>query len=252
MSTGSTFTAANTTTKMKRLFTFGCSFTNYRWSTWADCLAPEFDYFENWGQSGGGNHYIFNSIMEADQRHRFGADDTVIVCWTNILREDRYTTSWQTHGNITTCKYYDQSYFQKYITERGCLIRDLALIKATVDFLQNKKDTTWRCLSMCPIIYPNQYINMANQDADVHHVYKDVLVNIMPSYYETVLKSDWDRNWQTNRFDLHPTPVEHLAYLDTVLPGWVTKESTRAKMQQESILLDKNPKKTGMTKVTRL
>jgi hypothetical protein len=46
---------------MSRLFTFGCSFTNYRWSTWADCLAPEFDYFENWGQSGGGNHYIFNS-----------------------------------------------------------------------------------------------------------------------------------------------------------------------------------------------
>jgi len=43
---------------MSRLFTFGCSYTNYRWSTWADCLAPEFDYFENWGQSGGGNHYI--------------------------------------------------------------------------------------------------------------------------------------------------------------------------------------------------
>ena len=43
---------------MSRLFTFGCSFTNYRWSSWADCLAPEFDYFENWGQAGGGNHYI--------------------------------------------------------------------------------------------------------------------------------------------------------------------------------------------------
>jgi hypothetical protein len=70
---------------MTRLFTFGCSFTNYRWSTWADCLAPEFDYFENWGQSGAGNHYIFNSMMEADQRHQFDEGDTVIVCWTNVL-----------------------------------------------------------------------------------------------------------------------------------------------------------------------
>jgi hypothetical protein len=57
---------------MRRLFAFGCSFTNYRWSTWADCLAPEFDYFENWGQAGAGNHYIFNSVMECDQRNHFG------------------------------------------------------------------------------------------------------------------------------------------------------------------------------------
>jgi hypothetical protein len=74
---------------MSRLFTFGCSFTNYRWSTWADCLAPEFDEFKNWGQSGAGNPYIFNSVMEADQQYIFNSTDTVVVCWTNIMREDR-------------------------------------------------------------------------------------------------------------------------------------------------------------------
>jgi len=63
---------------MSRLFAFGCSFTNYSWSTWADCLAPEFDYFENWGQSGAGNDFIFNSVMECDQRYNFGANDTVL------------------------------------------------------------------------------------------------------------------------------------------------------------------------------
>jgi len=238
---------------MKRLFTFGCSFTNYRWSTWADCLAPEFDYFENWGQSGAGNHYIFNSVMEADQRHQFGPNDSVIICWSSILREDRYTTSWQTHGNIATSgEFYGKTYVQKYISERGCLIRDLAFIKATVNFLQNKKGVDWHCLSMCPLVLADQYGNKINNDSDVQNLYSNVLENIKPSFYETVLKSDWEKNWRTDRVDTHPTPAEHLAYLDTVLPGWVTKESTRATMHEESINLTKNPERSGMTKVTRL
>jgi hypothetical protein len=136
---------------MSRLFAFGCSFTNYRWSTWADCLAPEFNYFENWGQAGGGNHYIFNSVMEADQRHNFGASDTVIVCWTNVMREDRYTDRWQTLGNVTTCSIYNESYVRDAISERGCLIRDLAMVKATQVLLKQKRNVRWQFLSMCPI-----------------------------------------------------------------------------------------------------
>ena len=37
-----------------------------------------------------------------------------------------------------------------------------------------------------------------------------------------------------------------------VLPGRVTKESTRVKMHEESINLTKIPARSGMTKVTRL
>ena len=94
--------------QLKRLFAFGCSFTNYRWSTWADCLAPEFDEFQNWGQSGAGNHYIFNSVMEADQRQSFAAGDTVVVCWTSFTRDDRYVDGlWHTLGNIFNCPIYE-------------------------------------------------------------------------------------------------------------------------------------------------
>ena len=50
---------------MSRLFTFGCSFTSYHWPTWADILGREYDYFENWGRSGGSNQFIFNSLIEA-------------------------------------------------------------------------------------------------------------------------------------------------------------------------------------------
>ena len=218
---------------MKRLFTFGCSFTNYRWSTWADCLAPEFDYFENWGQSGGGNHYIFNSVMEADQRHLFSNDDTVIVCWTTPTREDRYVNGrWHTLGNMFSCPIYNTEYLANHIDERGLLIQTLAYIKATKMLLQNKPGT-WQFLSV-------EQFNSLN-------IYQDVVDNI-PSYQETLFKN----GWPDHRGDPHPSPMQHLEFLDTVLPGWVTKAETRAIMHEETINLRKDPKKSGMTKVTRL
>ena len=50
------------TLEPKRIFTFGCSFTNYLWSTWANILGYEFREaeFYNFGKSGAGNQYIFN------------------------------------------------------------------------------------------------------------------------------------------------------------------------------------------------
>jgi hypothetical protein len=125
---------------MSRLFAFGCSFTNYRWSTWADCLAPEFDSFENWGQSGAGNEFIFNSVMEADQRQQFGPQDTVIICWTTSTREDRYVNErWHTLGNMFSCPIYNKDYLATHVDERGLLIKTLAYIKAVKTLLENRQ-----------------------------------------------------------------------------------------------------------------
>jgi len=219
---------------MSRLFAFGCSFTNYRWSTWADCLAPEFDSFENWGQSGAGNEFIFNSVMEADQRQQFGPQDTVIVCWTTAIREDRYVNErWHTLGNMFSCPIYNKDYLATHVDERGLLIKTLAYIKAVKTLLENRQ-VQWKFLSMVHF--------------DSLNIYQDVVDSITPSYCTVLFKDGWpDRDG-----DPHPSPAEHLAYLDVVLPGWVTKESTRAIMQEESINLNKDPRKTGMTKVTRL
>jgi len=219
---------------MSRLVTFGCSFTNYRWSTWADCLAPEFDSFENWAQSGAGNEFIFNSVMEADQRQLFGPNDTVVVCWTTPTREDRYVQGrWHTLGNMFTCPIYNKEYLENHIDERGLLIKTLAYIKAVKTLLESRK-THWQFLSI--------------DGFDSLNIYQDVVDSILPSYKAVLFPNSWpDRNG-----DPHPSPEEHLAYLDAVLPGWVTKQSTRVIMREESINLNKDPRKSGMTKVTKL
>lgn len=235
---------------MSRLFAFGCSFTNYRWSTWADCLAPEFDSFENWGQAGGGNHYIFNSVMEADQRHQFGAGDTVIVCWTSFTRDDRYVNGrWHTLGNMFACPIYNTEYLKTHVDERGYLLRDLAFIKAVKTLLQARPEVDWKFLSMVEIMSRPWPDDNVSQHRDVMRLYSDVLDSVLPGYDKIVFK---DSGWPDRNGDPHPSPAEHLAYLDAVLPGWVTKESTRVKMHEESINLNKDPRKTGMTKVIRL
>lgn len=219
---------------MRRLFTFGCSFTNYRWSTWADCLAPEFDYFENWGQSGAGNHYIFNSVMECGQRNQFTTDDTVVVCWTTTTREDRYVQGrWHTLGNMFSCPIYNREYLSTHVDEHGLLIQTLAYVKA-VKVLLETCGVQWKFFCV--------------DDINGLNIYQSVVNKILPSYRNTL----FSQGWPDHNGDPHPSPAEHLAYLDAVLPGWVTKQSTRVIMHEESINLNKDPRKSGMTKVTRL
>jgi hypothetical protein len=69
----------------------------------------------------------------------------------------------------------------------------------------------------------------------------------MPSYQQVLYPTGWKHS-----DDPHPTPAEHLTYLDTVLPGWVTKEETRVKIAQESVNLNKDPRRLGMARVKRL
>ena len=247
---------------MSRLFVFGCSYTNYRWSTWADCLAPEFDSFENWGQSGAGNHYIFNSVMEADQRHHFGADDTVVVCWSTPLRDDRYVLKrWHTLGGMFTTPIYNTDYLKTHVDERGYLIRDIAYIKAVKIFLETKMLSNWKFLSMRNFRLGIRELAESDDISDVVELYQDIFDSILPSYQEVMhsLNPDlWSYEGWKKLPDPHPTPEEHLTYLDAVLPGWVTKTETRVKMHKESRILGshflyrKDPTRSGMARVTRL
>ena len=231
---------------MKRLFGFGCSFTNYRWSTWFDCLAPEFDWSENWGQGGGGNTYIFNSLMEADQRYRFTEGDTVVVCWSNFIREDRYIDGrWHTPGHaMFATNVYNKEYIADHLDERGYLIRDMAHIKAVKTLLENRPGVKWEFLALSK---PNVNVEPDSPYLDIFNLYQDVLDVVKPGYYQVLCDVIAGRQG-----DPHPTPEEHLAYLDQVLPGWVTRQETRVKMHKESINLTKDPKRSGMAKVTRL
>lgn len=212
---------------MSRFFAFGCSFTKYVYPTYADLLCFNFDWYQNWGQGGAGNHYIFNSLVEADQRHKFNKNDTIVVQWTNTAREDRYLDkSWIGDGNIYSQNTYDSKWVKKFITERGCLIRDMAFIKAAFILLKNSC-ADFRFISMVPIHKHNEWIDTEyNINNDIFDLYKEVIEQIRPSYYEVIYNKNWSPIMQheTGTRDSHPSPNEHLTYIKKILPEFTISE----------------------------
>jgi hypothetical protein len=226
---------------MKRLFTFGCSFTQYwRWPTWADALGRQYEHFENWGLCGAGNSYIFYSLLECHYRNLITSQDSVYIMWTNTSREDRYVNNrWLEGGNIYWVAGSDlgQDYIRRFACERGYLIRDLAVIAAVKNLLDH-----WGCqyefLSMVPLIKSNLENGLGNNPVDsvrdnndVTTLYQDVLSGIHPSVLDVVFLGDWNSRpgipdkEQYRQRDFHPTPLEHVEYLEKVLPETLHTES---------------------------
>lgn len=180
---------------MNRLFTFGCSFTNYRWPTWADILGKEFTQFENWGRAGAGNSFIFYALAECIKRNNITADDTVIIMWTSIAREDRWVNGdWLTYGNIYNQPVYDDTFIKTLVDPMGYLIKDLATISMTKKVLESI-GCTWHFLSMLPLDHynDNQIYNNPNFtiSKEIKELYVEELSIIKPSIYEVVFNSDW-------------------------------------------------------------
>lgn len=264
---------------MSRLFTFGCSFTQFdKWPTWADILGKEYSQFENWGKIGGGNLFIFNSLIECIARNQITNDDTIIVMWTSIGREDRWvsTRGWVTPGSIYNQIEYDAKFVSKWADPAGYLIRDLAFVSAARKILE-AIGCKWEFLSIVPLEYYDDSCDFKNDflvEQNLKLLYNSDIQLIKPSVYEVVFNFNWYSRpgevnislieqkyeilkgvdwptWEqfvandlTNvknnikqelketivrdfiRTDCHPTPVEHLSYINSVLPKYTISPET--------------------------
>jgi len=151
---------------MNRLFTFGCSMTNYHYPTWADILGTTFDYYENWGRYGSGNQFIFNSIIECDRRNNFTSNDTILILWTGIARIDYYQfNEWCNKQSLFPDKSNNEFNDWPISSPDGYEILSYAHIEAIHNILSLKK---------------LNYRSMAWQtyDTDLQGVYKDTLANV--------------------------------------------------------------------------
>jgi len=272
----------------KRLFTFGCSFTNYKWPTWADILGREFDYFENWGKGGAGNKFIFHALIECHQKNKFTPNDTIIIMWSTTDREDRYIKNhWRGNGSVYHHLAWPKEFVKDYFDWRGNFLCDVGLISAATNLLKSW-NVNFNMLAMMPLdnLCSNFDYLKEDQVTDILDLFKDVIDNIKPSVFEVIFNSSWGHNrlpkkeeiikiykslsgndWPPiNKFlerdlsgvnerfikeifdniylkayfdpkstpfvfdvgnDLHPVPLEHLKYLDTILPEYNISNKTR-------------------------
>jgi len=234
----------------KRFFAFGCSFTNYIWPTWADAIGYDIPEYYNYGSSGSGNHFAFNHVSQADQCYKFNKDDLVIVCWTNVMREDRrINQDWLNSGNIYTQSYYDKNFVKKYCDQEGFFVRDCAYIKAVRDIL-NLSGCTWHFLSMVPIekMFNQWNTEMNSSYNEVYKVYQDLFTDIRKSYFEVVFQNNWHSKSRPTTItdgkpqeELHPTPKEHVQYIDAVLPEIIISKESRSWMAKWNNKIWNNP-----------
>ena len=235
---------------MNRFFTFGCSFTEYAWPTWADIVGQEFDEYENWGRCGAGNLFISNQVVECHLKNTISANDTVAIMWTNITREDRYINRiWETHGNILTGEFFPDTYIKQIFDVRGFYVRDLALMYSTKVLLESI-GCKYYFFSMVPVGNSDQYNYTANSDLaeidDLLISYSELLNSFYPSVFEEIFNFNWQSKTLLSgaeRFDNHPTPMEHLQYIKQVAPElyalissdtfkWVSEVNTLVEQNQ--------------------
>lgn len=237
------------TNRYKRFFSFGCSFTNYFWPTWADMIGRQINYYENWGKGGAGNQYIFNSLIECNRRNKFNRDDLVIVMWTSCSREDRYVDNeWLVASSENREEIYGKEWMKKFGQQsKGLMIRDFAVIDATQKLLDSF-ECDWLNLCSLPLIrfnfekaeqdikrnlitldeienrwctqqlslsegslYRDEYLT----DTDVIELYSDIFTKIKRPLYEIVIKNKPRPNFG----DQHPSPLEALSYINEVIPN---------------------------------
>jgi hypothetical protein len=288
---------------MARLFTFGCSFTQYLWPTWANIIGREFEFFENWGQAGLGNQFIFNSVVECNLQHTLTPNDTVIIMWSDVARDDRYVNrNWQSVEQSLSRedhKKYFKEFIEKFADIRGYYIRDLATIWATHQILKSI-NCRYIFLSMTSLNKPPSRLKESADYHDLLEKYQSVLSLIRPSVHqvmynqawtslrpkpiiinhtqskERVINKEWkqfypkikdstwpaipnyadfsklpkdlqkecvDFGWDEGKLtkqasksvdtkinlshDFHPTPIEHLGYLDRIVPEITISDSTK-------------------------
>lgn len=214
--------------KYKRVFAFGCSFTGYRYPTWANIMGKHVSQAEffNLGRSGGGNVFIANRITEANRYFKFCETDLVMVMWSTFCREDRYRAGpgWVTPGNIYSQSEYDFTN-GKYLATWGnpltYLVRDLSVIEMTDTFLNSLPCDSLKLLSV-PFSHQQELNDSkTNYLLELYQSLEDRFPN---NLFDLEMNGHWDHgskyieSWTAPNYheDYHPSTLRYANYLKKI------------------------------------
>ena len=224
---------------MKNLFAIGCSFTNFQWPSWAHWTGTLFDNTITMGASGAGNRYLFNCVSYLISENHITKDDTVIIQWSGIPREDKvlgddgyYTFC----GNIQYQEFYSKEYVRDYfnvVQTASELVGYINVLKLALDQIGCEYHMTnmfdyhiedFLGEPTCPYNSPSQY-ELTKQYGILDRL--EILTKqfLRPSLEE--FKWDYDDihyvNYGTDKMDItrddHPSSYAHYRYaIDVIAP----------------------------------
>jgi len=181
-----------------RLFTFGCSFTLYKWPTWADYLYAGgiAKVYENWALPGGSNDFIFHSFIECDSLRNITSNDFVGIMWSQPWRIGDFSEAggWDLPGNAYL---YQPKERVKYLDEDHIALWNQSYFRATLNLLKGIG---------CDFLFTS----MERIDLKYHDRYQTAEY-FQPSMAEFLgYTGPNETSWrETLPGDRHPSPREH-------------------------------------------
>lgn len=243
--------------KVKRFFSFGCSFTSHVYPTWADVLSSEMPKatFYNFGQTGAGNILISSRVTEANHKFQFTEEDLVIVMFSTFYREDRYVKDgWIAKGNIYNNCIYGDDFVKNFADPIGYLIRDFSLIELITTYLKTLPCQS-KVLISCNILEDLEmgerfFKSDQNSKVTINTVIETYskLISSLPKSLKEIVE-DSNKLWKTGHSylidgkmsnDPHPNPLMYYNYLKTLGFNLTEKSDNYVRHAMDKLKIYKN------------
>jgi len=237
-----------------RLFTFGCSFTNYQWPTWANFISLGFEKFQNWGQGGAGNYYIAHRLLECHELNKITKDDHVLIMFSDYNRYDLLKNDhWNTHGSLYNLHFPDteegrnnraarESFLDNYWTQQHAVYQTwfmVEFVKRILDDIGCK----YKFMSAFNIL---EYGEILKKDDDLR---ESMYANWAVEKLSNILSTTNMRDFKSRRgyeftlnggnpfIDSHPTITDHYNWVKEQMPEYYLPEMEDARDRWESMVV---------------
>lgn len=217
-----------------RLFTFGCSYTNYFWPTWSDFIGLNFNHYENWGWGGAGNYYIAAKIYECHLINNFTKDDTILIMLSSPYRLDFIDNSscFVTRGSIFSegnMKIFGKNLIENVWSVEHGIHNTWFMLESIKNLLNNIgcKYKIYKAFSIEDYESKRDYSLLKDETIRI----KNCLRKINESTYSPTLQNFWEENMKKERVysfsdgnDGHPTLKTHYKWVKSHMPEFYNEK----------------------------
>jgi hypothetical protein len=205
-----------------RLFTFGCSHTQYKWPSWADILGLSYKEFYNLGNPGSGIFYMLYQFKFANEYYKFDKDDTLIFMLSNetridIIKKERWLLSGHVYSNVDVFgKQFLEHYSERHAIESSYIY--LSFLKEMLDTIGCKYEIVFAFKS--PITESLKDDELLTNMWNNYKNLTNVSIDSLTSYSESVMDNSYpfiNSHNQKKYRDGHFTIKTHLGFVKKYL-----------------------------------
>lgn len=225
-----------------RLFTFGCSFTQYKWPSWADILGLNFDEFYNFGQPGSGNFFLLYQFIFANEYYKFNKNDTLIFMLSNDARVDIIKNKeWLTTGLVFHSKEILGNKFFEHYTETHAVESSYMYVYLLKEMLK-KIDCKYEILNAFSSFYGNEsdflYGNLKTI-SDIKYNLTNTEIESVEKFMKSINDESYDLINDLSKKtykDGHPTVSAYLKYVKKYLSKYYNENYDSIVKEWESMI----------------